>query len=146
MAALTNKQSREEGKRMYFRLQLMCRHNAALSPQELAASDSYSGNFILENQNQIYDGHKFRKARLVDPASSTAMQDIAPPLFNAEIVSVDNNQIMVCGYCHEFDANLGKEVRHRQCWLLRFISDAMSPEIKLKVEDGLHTLHHGQDD
>lgn len=82
---------------------------------------------------------------MVDPASPTAIRDITPPLYNAEIVSVDNNEIMVCGYCHEFDANSGKEVRQRQCWLLRFISDAMPPEMILKAEGGIYAQPYRQD-
>jgi hypothetical protein len=100
---------------MRFTLKALYRNGVVLDAKELADAPSYVGSFILEAE--LNGDCLSRQARLLDTALN-ALRDIVPPLLDPEVVSMDENQIVVRGYqLINTEDRLG--LRHKQCWLLR---------------------------
>lgn len=99
-------------------MKLLYRNGVILNVNELAGAPSYAGTFVLENE--LDAGHMSREARLLDSIEN-ALRDVVPPLLEAEIVSMDEQQMLVRGY--ELNIESRMEPRHPQCWLLRLLGD-----------------------
>jgi hypothetical protein len=50
------------------------------------------GNFTFEDMNDFRHGRLIRKARLLKLEGVNIEKDVVPPLFDAEIASVDGDQ------------------------------------------------------
>lgn len=102
---------------MRFKLKILYREGVLLDAQALIDVPSYTGSFVLEDK--LDAGGMMRQARLVDTVQN-ALRDIVPPLLDAEIVSMDENQMIVSGYQFNTEDRMG--LRHKQYWLLRPIA------------------------
>jgi hypothetical protein len=103
---------------MRFKLKALYREGVVLGAEELRNAPSYIGSFIIE---AWLDGDRLiRRARLLDTALN-ALRDIVPPLLDAEVVSMDESQIVVRGYQVNLEARTG--LRRKQCWLLCPVPD-----------------------
>jgi hypothetical protein len=96
---------------MRFKLKILYREGVLLDAEALRDAPAYTGSFVLEDN--LDAGGMMRQARLVDTVQN-ALRDIAPPLLDAEVVSMDEHQMVVRGY--EFNR---MSLWRRQCWLLR---------------------------
>jgi hypothetical protein len=102
---------------MRFKLKCLYHEGVILDAGELRDAPTYTGNFVLEDKLDA-DGMT-REARLVDILQN-ALRDLVSPLLDAEIVSMDENQMVVRGYQFSKDDRMG--LRYKQCWLLRPIT------------------------
>lgn len=99
-------------------MKTMYRNGALLGAEEIKASPSYRGNLIIE---EIFSGgQKVRRARLLDISDLTPpLRDLVPPLWEVEIVAMDNNQMLLRGYCCVIDTESWAEQHCKQCWVLQ---------------------------
>lgn len=104
-------------------MKLLYQNGVILDATELACAPSYTGTSVLESE--LDAGHRSREARLFDSLEN-ALHDVVSPLSAAEIVSMDEQQILVRGY--ELSANADAERRYLQCWLLRLLGDEQQRE------------------
>jgi hypothetical protein len=103
---------------MMFNMKPMYRNGVLLSAEEIKESPSYIGNLIIEDW--FLNDEKVRRARLLDVSLLFApLRDLVPPLCEAEVVAMDNNQMLVRGYCYVLDPECWMERRRKQCWVLR---------------------------
>jgi hypothetical protein len=103
---------------MMFTMKPMYRHGVLLSAEEITASPSYTGNLVIEDW--LLNDQKTRRARLLDVSFiSSALCDLVPPLCEAEVVAMDNCQMLVRGYSYVLDPKCWVEQRRKQCWVLR---------------------------
>lgn len=104
---------------MKFIVKCLYENGVLLRPQQLMLQPTFVGNFTFEDLNELRHGRLLRKARLRNTQETDDQCDIVPALFDAEIVSVDDNQIIVRGYSYRFDTAPTQGFRCRQCWSLR---------------------------
>ena len=101
-----------------FNMKPMYRHGVLLSVEEITASPTYTGNLVIEVW--FLNDQKTRRARLLDVSFiSSPLRDLVLPLCEAEVVAMDNNQMLVSGYSYVLDPECWVEERHKQCWVLR---------------------------
>jgi hypothetical protein len=92
-----------------------------LDPAQMLYSPSYVGNFILENTCKLTPGCASRIGYFFDSTGSGTPRYLVPPLYQAEIACIDDNQMIVRGWQVDLAENLLEETRYRQCWLLRLL-------------------------
>jgi hypothetical protein len=103
---------------MMFNMKSMYRNGVLLSAEEIKANPSHTGNLVIEDW--FLNDQKTRRARLLDVSLiSSSLRDLVPPLYEAEVVAMDNNQMLVRGYCYVLDPECWVEQRRKQCWVLR---------------------------
>jgi hypothetical protein len=103
---------------MMFNMKPMYRHGVLLSAEEIRTSPSYTGNLVIADW--FLNDQKTRRARLLDVSFiSSPLRDLVPPLYEAEVVAMDNNQMLVRGYSYVLDPECWVEQRCKQCWVLR---------------------------
>jgi hypothetical protein len=90
-----------------------------LPVEQLVDAKSYIGNFVLEDRNHLQGGQMVRTARLFDPLNPHDDADLVPPLFNAEVVGADDNQMVVRGYVLRTNRLAPNTSLAQQCWALR---------------------------
>jgi hypothetical protein len=103
---------------MRFKLKCLYHEGVILDAGELRDAPTYTGSFILADNPDA--GRMMRQARLVDTIQN-ALCDIVAPLLDAEVVSMDENQMVVRGY--QFSQGNRMGVSRKQCWLLRPVAD-----------------------
>jgi hypothetical protein len=103
---------------MRFNLKCLYHEGVILDAEEFRDAPTYIGSLVIE-ENLNADG-MIRQARLVGTVQN-ALRDIVAPLLDAEVVSMDENQMMVRGYQFNTEDRMG--LRHTQCWLLRPVAD-----------------------
>ncbi len=108
---------------MKFNAKCLYENGQLIEARTLALQPFVVGNFTFEDLNDFRHGRMLRKAHLRNFEGLDIGQDIVPPLFDAEVVSVDNDQMIVCGYSYKFGMQPIQELRCRQCWTLRGCSD-----------------------
>jgi hypothetical protein len=103
---------------MMFSMKPMYRNGVLLSADEIKGSPSSTGNLIIEDY--FLSDQKIRRARLLDVSFlSSSLRDLVPPLWEAEVVAMDNNQMLVRGYSFVVDPRSWVERKRKQCWVLR---------------------------
>jgi hypothetical protein len=112
--------SGQEGhEKMTTRMKSVYRNGVVLTLEELAVEPCHFGNLVLENDME--GGRISRRAWLVDATSPECLRDMAPPLFNVEVVNMAESYMKVCG--DQFDTVSGIRFHHKQCWFLHTIKD-----------------------
>ena len=95
----------------------MYRNGTVLSPEEIRKGISHAGNLIVEDYVRM--DKVVHKARLLDTMTTLSPRDIVPPLFEVELVAMDDHQMVLRGYNYLFDINLFREQRYNQSWILQ---------------------------
>jgi hypothetical protein len=111
--------SRVNLEHMKFDAKCLYENGQLLETCALARQPFVAGNFTFEDLNDFRHGRLIRKARLRDVEAFDTGKDVLPPLFDAEIVSVDADQMIVRGYAYTFGMEPIKERGCRQYWTLR---------------------------
>lgn len=104
---------------MKFSAKCLYENGKLIGVKQLAEQLPVIGNFTFDDVNAFRNGILVRKARLHTDAGADIPSELFPLLFEAEVVSVDDVQMVVRGYSFGFDPALGTTIRHRQCWALR---------------------------
>jgi hypothetical protein len=95
----------------------MYRNGTVLSLEEIRNGSSHTGNLIIEEYART--GRLMLRARLLETMTKLARRDIVPPLFEAELVTMDDQQMVLRGYNYFFDISILKEQRYCQSWLMQ---------------------------
>jgi hypothetical protein len=109
---------------MKFKLKALNRYGVVLTPEELAGAPLYVGNLVVEDWPKGGTVERFiRQARLLDMTIPTTPRDIIPPLYDPQIVSMKDNQMMLHGYQIHVSAKTEAIRHYAQSWLLRAVTD-----------------------
>jgi hypothetical protein len=109
---------------MKFELKALYRNGIVLLAEELAAAPRHVGTLIVEDfPPEGVFGRSVRNARLLDTNKSQTPRDITPPLFDAQLAKVLENQMVLHGY--EIHQNMKTNVinHHVQVWILCLVPD-----------------------
>jgi hypothetical protein len=105
---------------MLFKLLCLHRDGIALSLAELAKSENYVGNLIIQDgQSGNMINHTSRQARLLDTSAHPAHVDLVAPLFDPVLVKMTEKQMTLQGY--QVHAESGAAVHYAQFWELRLV-------------------------
>lgn len=109
---------------MKFKLKSLHRDGTVLTPEELADAPRHVGSLIVEDcpQEGVF-GRPIRHARLLDLNISQGPRDIIPPLFDPQMVSMLDDQMVLHGYQIQVDMETGVINHYVQVWVLRPIMD-----------------------
>jgi hypothetical protein len=102
---------------MLFTMRCMYRNGTILSLEEIRKGACHAGNLIVEEY--VCTGKDVRKARLLNTMTMLFARDLVPPLFEVELVVIDNQQMVLRGYNYLFDVTLFSEQRYKQSWILQ---------------------------
>lgn len=102
---------------MLFTMRCMYRDGTILSPEEIRKGVCHAGNLIIEEC--VRAGKDVRKARLLNTTTMLLARDLVPPLFEVEIMTMDDQQMVLRGYNYLFDVSLFREQRYKQSWILQ---------------------------
>ena len=88
------------------------RDGTILSPEEIRKGVCRAENLIVEEY--VSTRKDVRKARLLNTMTMLLVRDMVPPLFEVEIVTMDDHQMVLRGYNYLFDVSLFREQRYKQ--------------------------------
>jgi hypothetical protein len=92
---------------MLFTMRCMYRDGTILSPEESRKGVCHAGNLIVEEY--VRTGKDVRKARLLNTKTMLFVGDLIPPLFEVEIVTMNDQQMVLRGYNYLFGVSLFRE-------------------------------------
>lgn len=102
---------------MLFTMRCMYRDGTILSPEGIRKGVCHDGNLIVEEY--VRTGKDVRRARLLNTMTILFARDLVPPLFDVELVVMDDQQMVLRGYNYLFDVSLFREQRYKQSWILQ---------------------------
>src|SRR4051812_18963877 len=105
---------------MLFKLLCLHRKGIALSLRELAKSENYIGNLVLQDGPPAGAFNlAVRQARLLDVSAHATQVDLLAPLFDPVLVKMTEKQMTLQGY--QVHAENGVVVHYAQFWELRLV-------------------------
>jgi hypothetical protein len=104
---------------MLYTLKQLHQNGIALSPDELAASPSYTGNLVVQDWEQGSSFGRFiRQAKLLGTDHPTVNPGLLLPLFEPVLVKMTDKQMTLHGY--QIHVGEDRTVMHfAQYWVLR---------------------------
>lgn len=104
---------------MKFVLKFLYCNGVALPMEELVNAPPYVGNLIIKERWQGDGSARYiREARLPDLTVSQAPHDLVPPLFDPQLVKMQDDRMVLNGFQIHADMEAGSIMHFVQVWML----------------------------